>query len=299
MEGTKFVKAVCNKTGQFFGLEVKQFGSQWEVVNVTPLSNEEARVASSEVKQNVFKTNSALLPCLKCGSRIVGGCSCSRKKHQCSSGMKYHFDCVYCENFKIDYSLPSSADVGRRAGETVVLSQGQEVKIRYADNRPMKKIIVGIGWDPAIGFHDMDVDSSVVVLSQFGVARELVYYGDKEHRSGCVIHHGDNLTGETLGQNGDDENITVNLDKVPSNRDKLVFVLNIYNCDDRHQTLDKVRNLYIKLYDPDSKKTLIEYRVSGNAPRNHTAMIIGVAFRRDNSWSFKAVGKSLYVSDVQ
>lgn len=298
MEGTKFVKAYCDKINQYFGLEIKKVGSQWEVVNVTHLSDAEARIISSEIEQPVFKTNKALLPCLKCGSRTVGGCSCSKKKHQCTRGMKYQYDCVYCDNLKIDYSLPTASEVGGRAGEKVVLSQGQEVKIRYADDRPLTKIIVGVGWDPAPGAHNMDVDSSVVVMSGNGRDRELIYFGDKEHPTGCVIHHGDNLTGETEGQNADDENITVYLNKVPGNRDKIVFVLNIYNCDERRQTLDKVKNLYIKLYDPDSKKALIEYRVTGNMA-NHTALVIGMAYRCGGSWNFKAIGRSLRVSTVQ
>ena len=118
------------------------------------------------------------------------------------------------------------------------------------------------------------------------------------HPSGCVIHHGDNLTGRGGIQDGDDENISVYLDKVPADRDKLVFVLNIYDCDERRQTLDKVKNLYIKLYDPDSKKTLIQYRVDGNTGRD-TAMVIGMAYKKNGAWSFKAIGRSLRVSSVQ
>lgn len=297
MEGTKFIKAYCEKTRQYFALEIKKYGSAWKVVNVTHLSTDEAKLVSSEIEQPTFETNTTLIPCSKCGSRKVGGCSCSRKKHQCSVGMKYQFDCVYCDCLKIDYSLPTASEVGGRAGEKVVLSQGQEVKIRFADDRPLTKIIVGVGWDPATGADNMDVDSSVVVMSSNNREKDLVYFGDKEHASGCVIHHGDNLTGEG-SDNGDDENITVRLDKVPYTRDKLVFVLNIYNCDERRQTLGLVKNLYIRLYDPDSKKTLIEYRVTGNMMHD-TAIVIGMAFRKAGSWSFKAIGRGLRVSSVQ
>ena len=297
MAESKFLKAYCDKTNQYFGLEIKKFGSTWKVVNMIQLSTEDARLISSEIEQSSFETNSNLIPCHSCGNRRVGGCSCSKKRHQCARNMKYQFDCIYCDALKIDYTLPTASEVGGRAGGTVTLSQGQEVKIRYADDRPLTKIMVGVGWDPAPGSTNMDVDSSVVVMSESGRDRDLVYYGDKTHSSGCVIHHGDNLTGEGGIQDGDDENISVFLNKVPQNRDKLVFVLNIYKCDERRQTLDSVRNLYIKLYDPDSKKTLIQYRVDGNTGRD-TAMVIGMAFRRGGSWHFKAIGRSLRVADV-
>ncbi|MBO5415226.1 MAG: TerD family protein [Clostridia bacterium] len=298
MAESKFLKAYCGKTNQYFGLEIKKFGFSWKVVNMIKLSDDEAKIISSEVEQSFFETNANLIPCLKCGNRRVGGCACAKKKHQCSKNMKYQFDCIYCDELKIDYTLPTASEVGSRAGGTVTLSQGQEVKIRYADDRPLSKISVGVGWDPASGANNMDVDSSVVVMSQSNREFELVYFGAKEHSSGCVIHHGDNLTGEGDIQSGDDENISVYLNKVPQQRDKLVFVLNIYKCDERGQTLDSVKNLYIKLYDPDSKKTLIQYRVSGNMS-GHTALVIGMAFRKNGSWSFKAIGRSLNASDVQ
>ena len=297
MSESKFLKAYCEKTNQYFGLEIKKFGSSWKVVNMIQLSSDEAKIISSEIEQSYFETNANLIPCSKCGNRKVGGCSCAKKKHQCAHNMKYQFDCVYCDEFKIDYALPTASEVGSRVGETVTLSQGQEVKIRYADDRPLTKIIVGIGWDPSVNGARMDVDASVVVLSTDNLAHDLVFFGETTHPSGCVVHGGDNLTGEDKFQE-DDERISIYLNKVPQDRDKLVFVLNIYDCDARGQTLDKVKNLYIKLYDPDSKKTLIQYRVNGNMGRD-TAIVIGMAYKKNGSWNFKAIGRSLRVSDVR
>jgi len=297
MGDSKFLKAHCKKTDCYYGLEVKQYGSEWKVVNMIPLSADEARLSSSEVEQSSFETNDNLIPCAKCGKRKVGGCGCAKKIVQCSSGMKFNFNCIYCNELEIDYSLPTESDVGGKAGETVTLSQGQEVKIRYADDRPLTQINVGVGWDPARGYHNMDIDASVVLLTPDNVGHELIYFGNEDHPSGSIIYHGDNLTGEGSIQDGDDENITVFLNKVPSRIDKLVFVLNIYNCDDRDQNLDKVKNLYIKLYDPDSKKPLIQYDIKGNMGRD-TALVIGMAFRKNGSWSFKAIGRSLRVGDV-
>ena len=129
MRGTKFVKAYCARTGKRFGLEVAQFGGQWKVVNMVELTDEEASLIASEVKQPSFETNKNLLPCSRCGGRRVGGCACAKAKGGCSKGMKYRFDCVYCNEFTVDYSLPSRFATARRAGETMTLSQGKEVRI--------------------------------------------------------------------------------------------------------------------------------------------------------------------------
>ena len=296
MEDSKFIKAKCRKTGRWYGLEIRKFGGEWKVVNMIDLPESEAKLISSEIKQAAFYTNDNLNPCTKCKSRKVGGCSCASSKHQCSKNMSYCFDCIYCKELEIDYSLPSSADVTGRVGGKVTLSQGQVVEIKSASGGSLSHIFVGVGWDPAKQGHNIDVDSSVLVMSSKGRGAELVYFGDREHPSGCVIHHGDNLTGENI-PNADDENISIDLKKVPQDRDKLVFVLNIYECEHRGQTFGGIRNLFIRLYDPDSKTALIEYKALGNYARD-TALIIGVAFRKNGAWYFEAVGTGSRATDL-
>ena len=295
MENTKFLKAYCEKTKQHFGLEIKEFGGVWKVVNFINITSDEAKVMASEIKQASFVTNSNLQACKKCGKREVGGCSCPPKSATCQKNMKYNFQCVYCKNLKIDYTAPSVTQ-GRREGDTIRLSQGQVVKLHFDDSRPLSKIIVGVGWDPVTFGDQMDIDSSVVVAGNG--SKETVYFANLTHPSGCVTHHGDNLTGVDRGANDDDENITVYLDKVPHDRDRLIFVLNIYRCDDRHQKLGNVKNMYIRLYDPVSKKALVEYKVDGNM-RDSTALVIGMAFRNGREWNFKAIGMGSRATSIE
>lgn len=299
MADKKFVKARCTKTNLYLGLELEKRGSEYKVVNAIPLDTAQAKLLPSEVEQRKFETNENLIACRKCGQRRVGGCSCTKKTVQCAGLDALKFACIYCDSMEIDYSLPTEDEV-RGSGGAVKLSQGQEVKIRFSKDKPLKKIMVGVGWDPAtgLGAANMDVDSSVVVMSGNQRSYELVYFGALQHPSGCVVHHGDNLTGTGDIQDGDDENISVFLDQVPSDRDKIVFVLNIYECVARRQTLDRVKNLYIRLFDPDTGKTMIEYRVNQNMA-GATGIVIGVATRRGGDWHFKAVGKTVRVPDVQ
>ena len=106
MKNTKIVKAKCAKNGLYFAMELAQFGSTWKAINMIPLTNEEYRMLGSEIKQREYFTNSNLLDCSVCGSRKVGGCNCLSKKISCSSSMPYQFECIYCTNFKIDYTGP-------------------------------------------------------------------------------------------------------------------------------------------------------------------------------------------------
>ena len=50
MAESKFLKAKCRKTGLYYGLEIQKVGLKWKVVNMIRLSDDEARVISSEVK---------------------------------------------------------------------------------------------------------------------------------------------------------------------------------------------------------------------------------------------------------
>lgn len=181
------------------------------------------------------------------------------------------------------------------AGGTVKLSQGEEATIRVAGDRPLSKIVVGVGWDPALGGQSMDIDSAAIVAG--GGSFEVVYFGNLTHPSGCVEHKGDNLTGVDGDDDGDDENIIVYLNKVPSDRDKIVFVLNIYKSYERCQSLKDVSNMYILLYDPATRRPLIEYRPDP-AVQYDTAIVIGAVYRRGNDWTFRAIGKGSCAADV-
>lgn len=294
MKDTKFIKAYCDKTKQNFGLEIKKIGREWKVVNMIHITPDEAAVMTSEVNQPAFYTHTTLQACKRCTSRKVGGCACAPRMVSCQRKPKYNFQCIYCREMKIDYSAARAVQ-GRKDGDVIRLSQGQVVKIRLSDDRPLTKIFVGVGWDPVCSGANMDVDSSVIVANSR--EKDIVFFGDLEHSSGCVIHHGDNLTGDDRGGNEDDENITVHLNKVPRDRDKLVFVLNIYKCAERRQRLGDIKNMYIRLYDPVSRKPLIEYKVDSNIERD-TALIIGMAYRQGSDWNFKAIGKGSRARDV-
>ena len=132
MTESKMVKAVCKKTGLCYGLEVKEFNGEWRVVNAVRLTDDEADVITTDVKQSFFNTNDNLIACGNCGSRRIGGCKCPRKSHKCSKKMEYEFDCIYCDQMEIDYSRARGKSSGRNSGE-ITLEQGQKVKITFSN----------------------------------------------------------------------------------------------------------------------------------------------------------------------
>ncbi|MDL2319043.1 TerD family protein [Eubacteriales bacterium OttesenSCG-928-A19] len=183
----------------------------------------------------------------------------------------------------------------------MVLAQGQEVEISAAGAGALEHILVGVGWDISKSGANMDVDSSVFLKFRSNNAADLVYYGDTEHTSGCVVHMGDNLVGGKYEGNSDaidSENINIYLSKVPSDCDRLYFVVNIYACASRKQTFSDIRNMYIRLTNAKNSQVLSEYTVNSNMG-NMTGMVIAKAYRRGEKWMFQAIGHAVRVDDVE
>ena len=55
---------------------------------------------------------------------------------------------------------------------------------------------------------------------------DFIYYGHLCHSSGSVEHMGDNKVG---GSGGDDEQIKINLSAVPSDVEKIIITVTIYD----------------------------------------------------------------------
>lgn len=107
------------------------------------------------------------------------------------------------------------------------------------------------------------------------------------HPSGAIVHQGDNLTGEG---DGDDEQIMVNLPMVPSQVDKIVFVVNIYDARKRNQHFGLIRNAFIRLVDMDHHTEICRFNLSENY-NNMTGLVVGEIYRKNGEWKFNAIGQ--------
>lgn len=180
----------------------------------------------------------------------------------------------------------------------VSLQKGQKVSLSK-DNAGLDRVIVGLGWDEAPrprGLFSMksasiDCDASALVLQNgklVGGTKDIVYFGNLEHKSRAIRHMGDNLTG--AGE-GDDEQIVVDLQKVPAEYDRIVLVVNIYDAVKRKQHFGMIRNAFIRLVDARNNQEMCRYNLSESYD-NMTAMIFGEIYRHGGEWKFSAVGQA-------
>ena len=169
------------------------------------------------------------------------------------------------------------------------LSKGQKVDLTKS-NPGVKKFLVGLGWD--VNAFDsgtaFDLDTSAFLVGEDGKCpseKEFVFYGNLKHESGGVEHLGDNLTGE--GE-GDDEQIKIDIEKIPANISKIAFTVTIHEAEARKQNFGQVSNAYIRVMDEGGSE-LIRYDL-GEDFSIETAVVVGELYRHGAEWKFNAIG---------
>ena len=170
------------------------------------------------------------------------------------------------------------------------LTKGQKVDLTKG-NPGLKKLMVGLGWD--VNAFDsgnaFDLDASAFMVGVNGKCpseKEFIFYGNLEHPSKAVHHMGDNLTGE--GE-GDDEQIQIDLTKIPANISKIAFTVTIYEAEVRRQNFGQVSNSFIRIVDESTNTELIRYDL-GEDFSIETAMVVGELYRHNGEWKFNAIG---------
>ena len=187
---------------------------------------------------------------------------------------------------------------------SVNLQKGQKVELRKSNGGTLRRVMVGLGWDEvqrSRGFfapkpQDIDCDASAFICmsGRLRDVSDVVYFGNLTHKSGCVRHMGDNLTG--AGE-GDDEQIMVDLASLPSQYDKIVVVVNIYQAMQRRQHFGLIRNAFIRICDAETNQELCKYNLSENYD-GMTAMVFGELYRYNGTWKFNAIGQATQDNSV-
>ncbi len=186
------------------------------------------------------------------------------------------------------------------------LTKGQRISLKK-EAPGLTKVMCGLGWDVSeskglFGLfkgNDFDLDASVLCLTKKDKLKsksDVVYYGNLNHSSGAITHLGDNLTGEG---DGDDEEISVDLTKIPDDILKLVFVVNIYKARQRQQSFGQVKNAFVRLVNLSNNQEIARYSLLGDEYGGKTAMILAEVYRDQGEWKMQAVGKGLMVNGLQ
>ncbi len=171
----------------------------------------------------------------------------------------------------------------------IELTRGQEMALTTPDGRPLTRVTMGLGWDkaPGAGFvgtgaPDVDLDASAVEFAGRQLF-DLAFYNNLQTRDGALTHLGDNLTGR--GE-GDDERLTVDLDRVHPRVDTIVFLVSSY----QGHTLEWVDNASCRVVGDDDLE-LARFTLTGGVPR--TGLVMAKLVRDDEHWRIHAIGRGI------
>ena len=175
----------------------------------------------------------------------------------------------------------------------IELTRGQELALAAADEPGLTRLRMGIGWDKertagfiGTGAPDVDLDASAVQFAGDQLF-DLAFFNNLRTRDGSVVHLGDNLTGR--GE-GDDEVITVDLSKVYSKVDTIVFLVSSYHG----HTLEWINRAYARLVRDDDNVEVARLKLTFGVPE--TGLVMAKLVRDGTQWKLQAIGEGVAVT---
>lgn len=176
------------------------------------------------------------------------------------------------------------------AGGVLNLSKGGVLDLTKAAPS-LKKVILGCGWDVVTNGPAADLDLSAILvpsgvpITATNVLEHVVFFGNPRVQG--AYSTGDNRTG--VGE-GDDEQIIVDLSQIASNIDKIVFVVTIFEAQQKRQTFGMVKNAFARLVNQETDEEVCRYTLT-NDYSSDTAIQFCSLNRKNGGWEFEALGK--------
>lgn len=155
----------------------------------------------------------------------------------------------------------------------------------------LSQLLIGLGWDArATTGVEFDLDGSVFLLKPDGKVRsdlDFIFYNNLKSADSNVVHTGDNRTGDG---DGDDESVVINLNKLPTDVDRIAVCVTIHEAAAREQNFGMVSNAFIRCVNTNGNVEIARYDLSEDGSIE-TAMIFGELYRHSGDWKFRAVGQ--------
>ena len=172
----------------------------------------------------------------------------------------------------------------------ISLQKGNNVNLSR-EAPTMSKMILGLGWDLRASDGDgFDLDASAFLLNESGKVRseaDFIFYNQAKSTDGSVEHTGDNRTG---AGDGDDEQIVLDLTKVPADVNKIAVCVTIHEAEARRQNFGMVSSAFMRCVDAGKNLEIVRFDLSEDYS-TETAMIFGEVYRHSGDWKFKAIGQ--------
>jgi tellurium resistance protein TerZ len=171
------------------------------------------------------------------------------------------------------------------------LQKGQKISLDKEAGVKLTNITMGLGWDPIktkgiFGFgsktQEVDLDASCILFDEQGKQTDAAWFRQLKSKDGSIVHTGDNRTG---AGDGDDEQITVDLTRVPANVKSLVFTVNSFTG----QNFSQIENATCRIVNASNNQEVARFNLSTLG--SHNAQIMAKLYRHGDEWKMHAIGE--------
>lgn len=198
------------------------------------------------------------------------------------------------------------------------LEKGQRINLEKSNGSKLTSFCVGCNWgaitkNTFFGLFssnvDVDLDLSCLMFDAEGNPVDHIYsplyrFGDKnvglpngklDSIDRALHHTGDDTEGDQNGDDGlDNEIITVDLNRVDTKVNQIVFFLNIYNNEDFQGDFSEIPYASIRMYEGTASKVREVFASYDVATKSNCvgmrALVMGKLYRRNGEWKFAAIG---------
>ncbi|WP_066253453.1 TerD family protein [Neobacillus drentensis] len=169
----------------------------------------------------------------------------------------------------------------------VTLSKGQKVDLTKS-HPGLQNVVVGLGWNISQQGSNFDLDASAFLLGQTGTVnsdQDFVFYNNPSGGNGSIIYSGDNRTGAGAH---DDEQIRIDLNKVPSHIHRVAFTITIHDAQMKGQNFGQITDSYVRIFNEQTNEELLRFNL-GRDFTVETAIVAAELYRHNGEWKFNAI----------
>lgn len=166
-----------------------------------------------------------------------------------------------------------------------LLHKGQKAPLSPG-NSNIRRLKVCFGWNVTDG--RCDIDASAFLTGTGGKVpgdEWFVFYGQEQSPDGSVRFAIDQ-------SHRDREIISVDLTKLDSRIQKIIFVMTINEAYEKNLNFSMIKDAYIRIIDAENNRILLSYRME-ELYANVTSMTIGELYLHNGQWKFNPVGNGV------
>ncbi|NQE33683.1 pentapeptide repeat-containing protein [Microcoleus asticus] len=172
---------------------------------------------------------------------------------------------------------------------SIELTKGERFNLSK-ETPNFSRIAIALGWQVSQTAQNCDIDASVFMLAADGRIPDekyFVFYNNLTSPDGAVRHSGDSRNGQI---EGDDETVYLDLSKINSAIQEIVFVVTIHDGQEKNQSFSQVKNAFIRLYNSETLSELVRYNLN-QIFSQETALEFGRLYKKNGEWRFQPVGQ--------